>query len=112
MSFPSAVLTHHLQARPRFFKTTSKTGNCSGIVGLLVDGFCCFLSIHFVAGSNLPTAKVVNTAQITGGQWGLNFPHPQSANDWRPLASINSLKLETFRYVLFVSVFPINPVAL
>ena len=28
---PSVVHTHHLQARPRFFKITSKTGNWSGI---------------------------------------------------------------------------------
>jgi hypothetical protein len=38
MTARSVVQTHHLQARPRFFKTTSKTGNCSGIVGLLVEG--------------------------------------------------------------------------
>jgi hypothetical protein len=28
---PSVVHTHHLQARPRFFRITSKTGNWSGI---------------------------------------------------------------------------------
>ncbi len=47
--------THHLQARPRFFKITSKIGNWSGIaivsIGEAEFHICVF---HLVAGSNVP----------------------------------------------------------
>ena len=71
-------------------------------------GFRGFLSIHFAAGSNLNTARVVNTVQTKGGHSSQNYNRPTIGC----LASLNSLKAKAFLYIPSVSVLQVDRVAL
>src|SRR6266581_2930834 len=105
MSFPSVVLTHHLQARRRFFKTTSKTGNCSGIVGLSIEA----VSLLFV----YPCRRRFKFSYSKGRKYRANNRRP--IEPWLPLIdnrpTIGRPRVKTPLYIPLVSASPINPVA-